>query len=214
MKKNILYILAFLFFYGCTPGARSLVTVQHKELYDQSSPEDTSAINGFRNVVIFSENMDNTVWVSPEKNCVTLSKESIQTYSGKYALHVTWDKITGGCKWIGIGFGWNNWLPKDMIEVVDHAAIQFQVKAVKGNFKNLPVAFGIEDYTGVQTFYGFNYGLASGTFNDSSWTAVTIPLNKFPFEQKDADLGKVKQFIIQLEGDGDIYLDEIKIIKY
>ena len=52
-----------------------------------------------------------------------------------------------------------------------------------------------------------------GEFTDSTWTTVLIPLSKFPFEAKDFDLERVKQFIIQLEGDGNIYLDEIKFIK-
>jgi hypothetical protein len=38
-------------------------------------------------------------------------------------------------------------------------------------------------------------------------------LSKFPFKAKDADVSKVKQLIIQLEADGDIYLDAIKIVK-
>jgi hypothetical protein len=87
-----------------------------------------------------------------------------------------------------------------------------KVKSVKGSFSNLPVAFAIEDYTGVQSYYGFNSSLASGLFNDQTWTTVTIPLKNFPFERNDADLGKVKQFMIQLEGDGDIYLDDIRIV--
>ena len=93
------------------------------------------------------------------------------------------------------------------------SAIQMKVKSVKGSFKNFPVAFALEDYSGVQAYFGFNYSLASGEFTDSTWTTVLIPLSKFPFEAKDFDLERVKQFIIQLEGDGNIYLDEIKFIK-
>lgn len=213
MKYITHFAVLSAFLCSCTEGKHMSVSAQPKALYDEVSAVDSTSINGFKDVVIFSDNMDNTVWVSPEKNCVSLSKEGAQTYAGPFALHVKWDKITGGCKWIGIGFGWNNWQAKDMIEVVDEAAVQFHVKAVRGSFSNLPVAFAFEDYTGVQTYYGFNSKLASGNFNDSAWTTVTIPLSNFPFTAKDADLGKVKQFIIQLEADGDIYLDEIKIVK-
>lgn len=88
-----------------------------------------------------------------------------------------------------------------------------QVKLVHGSFKNLPVAFALEDYSGIQTYYGFRTELASGVFNDSTWTTVIIPLSKFNFNTPEFDLEKVKQFIIQLEGDGNIYLDDIKFIK-
>ncbi len=214
MKLQALYILLVLGLTSCLTNKSSFVQVQKKDLYDISVAEDTTSVYGFKELIIFSDILDNTVWVSPEKNCVTLTKETTQTYAGKTSIHLSWDKITGGCKWIGLGFGWNSWQPKNMLDIVDYAAIEFHVKAVKGSFSNLPVAFAIEDYTGVQTFYGFNSSLASGKFNDKTWTTVTIPLKNFPFQSKDADLGKVKQFMIQLEADGDIYLDEIRIVKY
>ncbi|MCX6280561.1 MAG: glycan-binding surface protein [Bacteroidetes bacterium] len=199
--------------FACNPSKPSFVQVQKKDLYDIATIDSSPRVNDFKEVVIFSDEFDNTVWASPEKNCLTLSKESVHTFSGKYAIHLKWDKVGGGCKWIGIGFGWNNWQPKDMVDIVNVAAVELKVKAVKGSFTNLPVAFAFEDYTGVQSYCGFNTAQASGPFNDSTWTTVTIPLKKFPFQKNDADLGKVKQFIIQLEGDGDIYLDEIKLVK-
>lgn len=182
-------------------------------LYDQMPMEDTNAILGFKAVAIYANTFDNTVWSSLEKQCVSLSKENKIVYEGTEALHVKWDKITGGCNWIGIGFGWNNWQAKDITEIVEVASIQMKVRSVQGSFKNFPVAFALEDYTGVQTYYGFNASLASGVFTDTAWTTVTIPLSKFPFKAKDADVSKVKQLIIQLEADGDIYLDAIKIVR-
>ncbi|MEY4926765.1 MAG: Surface glycan-binding protein xyloglucan binding domain [Bacteroidota bacterium] len=228
MKKTILSLLnvtdtfkvsvtcALFFIITSTVFAQKTAFVQVKtqELYDETPVETDASINGFKELIVFGDDLDNTVWVSPEKQCVTLEKENVQTYSGNGALHVKWDKVTGGCKWIGIGFGWNNWQPKDMGEVITVSALQFQVKAVKGSFSNLPVAFAFEDYTGVQSYYGFNKTLVTGDFNDKEWRTVTIPLKNFPFEGNDADISKIKQFMIQLEGDGDIYLDDIRIVQY
>jgi hypothetical protein len=214
MKINVLYVFLLAGLFGCAPGKPSFVKVQTKELYDINTVERIPSVNGFTALDIFTETMDNTVWASPEKNCLALSKDNEHAFMGKNSLHVKWDKVTGGCKWIGIGFGWNAWQPKDMIDIVNDAAVEMKVKAAKGGFSNLPVAFAFEDYTGTQSYCGFSTKLASGRFNDSTWTTVTIPLKNFPFQLNDADLGKMKQFIIQLEGDGDIYLDEIKIISY
>jgi hypothetical protein len=194
-------------------ACKSFVAMQPKELYDQPATVSTNEINGFKAVNIFSDNMDNSVWVSPEPQCIKLSQERKNVSTGAGSLHVKWDKPAGGCKWIGIGFGWNNWMAKDLIDVSQIAAIQLQVKAVSGSFKNFPVAFALEDYSGIQCYYGFTPELAAGEFNDTSWTAVTIPISKFDFESKDFDQEKVKQFAIQLEGEGDIYLDDIKIIR-
>jgi hypothetical protein len=211
MKKQFILPLLFLFA-ACTTSKNSIVQMQSKELYDTPEVVDSTAINGFKNTLIYADDLSNEIWVSPEKQCVTMDKTSQATYSGDASLHLKWDKVTNGCKWIGIGFGWSNWQPKDMNEVVSESAVQMKVKSVKGTFSNLPVAFAFEDYTGVQSYYGFNTALASGLFNDQTWTTVTIPLKNFPFERNDADVGKVKQFMIQLEGDGDIYLDDIRIV--
>jgi hypothetical protein len=54
---------------------------------------------------------------------------------------------------------------------------------------------------------------ASGAFNDSSWTTVSIPLSKFDFKAQQFNIERITQFIIQLEADGDIYLDAIKIVR-
>lgn len=212
--KNLKLIIVFLSSVLQLASCKSsFVAVKNKELYDEKTVVNENEINGFKAVDIFKDNIDNSVWVSPEKNCVELNAEKQNVYSGNGSLHLKWDKPAGGCKWIGVGFGWNNWMAKDLVEITESAAIQFEVKSVKGSFKNLPVAFALEDYSGVQTFYGFRMELAAGEFNDTSWTAVTIPLSKFNFQSPEFDLEKVKQFLIQLEGDGNIYLDNIKFIR-
>ena len=74
------------------------------------------------------------------------------------------------------------------------------------------MAFAFEDYSGVQTYCGFQLRQASGRFNDREWTTVEIPLTDFPFVRNDANLSKVKQLMIQLEAAGDIYLDDVRLI--
>jgi hypothetical protein len=219
MKKSIyilcigvcsLYLQSCKYFY--LPSSNSFVQVQQKGLYDNVvvNPND---IAGFSSIYIFKDDFDKSVWVSPESQCVTMQAESQNVYADKGALHVKWDKPKGGCKWIGIGFGWNNWVAKNMIDITEISAVQMQIKSVKGSFSNFPVAFAFEDYGGVQSYFGFQKPLASGMFNDSTWTSVTIPLSKFDFSKSDFNIESVKQFMIQLEGDGDIYLDNIKFIK-
>jgi hypothetical protein len=212
--KKIKHILFFavassILLSACT----SIVQVQQKALYDNIEAIDPNEIEGFKAVYIYRDDVDKSVWVSKETQCVNMNAETKNVFADKGALHIKWDKVTGGCNWIGCGFGWNNWVAKNMIDITDIAAVQMQVKAVKGSFSNWPVAFAFEDYGGVQSYYGFQKSLASGTFNDSTWTTVTIPLSKFDFKARDFNPEIVKQFMIQLEGDGDIYLDNIKLIK-
>jgi hypothetical protein len=194
-------------------ACKTFVSVQQKALYDTSLKTNADEIDGFKAVYIFKDDFDKSVWVSPETNCVTMKPETQNVFADKGALHVKWDKVKGGCKWIGIGFGWNNWVAKDMIDIAENCAVQMKVKSAKGNFSNFPVAFAFEDYGGVQSYFGFQKQLASGVFTETDWTTVTIPLSNFDFKKSDFNIESVKQFMIQLEGDGDIYLDNIKFIK-
>jgi hypothetical protein len=195
-------------------ACNSVLEVQQKALYDDPLTAADTVLGGFKASAIFKDDYDKSVWVSPEVQCVQMASEKVVFKEGNASLKVNWDKIKGNCKWIGIGFGWNNWMAKDMSDIAEEAAVSFSVKSVKGNFKNLPVAFAFEDYSGVQCYYGFRQDMAPNGFNDSAWTSVVIPLEKFNFKSKDFDLEKVKQFIIQLEGDGAVYIDDIKIISF
>ncbi len=211
MFQHILSLsLGVFLIYSCTSSS---VKMARQDLYAVDREVSATEINGFRATSIFDESMDKSFWVSPEKQCVTAQAENKMKYSGEKSLHLKWDKISGGCDWIGIGFGWNNWRPKDISQIIDIASIEFYVRSAHGSFRNLPVAFALEDYTGVQTYYGFNYDLVEGEFTEETWQKVRIPLSKFPFDEKGADPSLIKQFMIQLEGDGDIYLDNINIVR-
>ena len=209
MKRNSI-ILISIFIASSFVSCKSLVKFQQRSLYDVDNTVVVENVNGFKAVDVFKDDIDNSIWISP---CVEMKAERSNVYSGTGAIKLGWNKPANNCEWLGIGFAWNNWMAKDMLDLADVAAIQMQVKAVKGHFKNLPVAFAFEDYAGTQTYYGFRTELASGEFNDSTWTSVTIPLSKFPLASDDIDLEKIKWFVIQLEADGDIYPDHIKIIK-
>jgi hypothetical protein len=195
-------------------ACKPVMEVQQKALYDNAFTVEDTALGDFKASAIFKDDYDKSVWVSPEVQCVQMASEKVVFKEGNASLKVNWDKIKGNCKWIGVGFGWNNWMAKDMSDIADEAAVSLSVKAVSGNFKNLPVAFAFEDYSGVQCYYGFRQEMAPAGFNDSTWTSVVIPLEKFNFKARDFDTEKVKQFIIQLEGDGAVYIDDIKIISF
>lgn len=205
IKLGSFYALLAVQLFAC----KSIVTVQTKQLND-AIPAATAAEPAEINV--YSDYLDKFSWVSPEPTCIEIKNENKEVQTGKNAIHLKWDKITGGCKWLGVGFGAGNWQTKDFSEIAPNTALQLHIKSVKGNFKNLPVAFAFEDNFGVQAYYGFRLELASGEFTDTSWTAVTIPLSKFDFKGQHFNLERITQFIIQLEADGNIYIDNIKFI--
>ncbi|MFM2135749.1 MAG: hypothetical protein RL021_1149, partial [Bacteroidota bacterium] len=183
------------------------VRVTRQGLYEYPTDIAAQVNSDNKPFVVFSDDMGSEVWVSPEKKCITMGKVHAPVAEGTTAIHLTWDKVSGGCDWIGIGFGWEDWQPKDLSGSWRELALSLKVRAVTGTFSNFPVAFAFEDYSGVQTYCGFQLSQASGRFNDREWTTVRIPLTDFPFVRKDANLSKVKQLMIQLEGAGAVYLD-------
>ncbi len=185
---------------------------QKKGLYDENGPAELPNINGFYALKILDEDLGKDVWISLEPKCVKLEKISDKSaHNGSYSFHLTWDKITGGCKWLGIGMGWDNWQPKDLSTVLDTAFLELHFKSLSDTMTNLPLALAMEDYSGAQCWLGFDSRWLNEPIVTNRWNTVRIPLNLFPFEDFETDPTSIKQFIIQLEADGDILIDNFRI---
>lgn len=203
-------LFACIFIQGYAQGG--FISFQKVGLYDKAEKEIPN-INGFTALDLFHDELDKTVWVSPEKACVSMNLSDAQAQDGKYALHLTWDKAAGGCKWIGMGFGWDAWSPKELSLVSQTAAIRFFARSPKDTLYNLPWALALEDYSGVQAYTGFSKDFLATPITAHQWTAVTIPIRRFPSQKFDLDLASIKQFIIQLDGEGEIWVDNFTIVE-
>lgn len=184
------------------------------ELYEFTDTLDDANIDGFYALKLFTETLSNEIWFTTDKKCIEVNLDKLNFSSGKSALSIKWDKISGGCNWIGMGFGWNAWQGKDISTVVNKAAIQCYVKSKGDTLKSLPLALALEDYSGVQAYTGFSPSFIQGGKITSSWTKVIIPFSSFPFVKTDLDISNIKQFIIQFEAAGDLFFDDITIIPF
>jgi hypothetical protein len=185
---------------------------QKKGLYDETNSTELPNINGFYALKILDEDLGKDVWISLEPKCVKLEKISDKSANnGSYSFHLNWDKISGGCKWLGMGMGWDNWQPKDLSTVLDTAFLELHFKSLSDTMTNLPLALALEDYSGAQCWLGFDSRWLIEPIVTSKWTTVRIPLKLFPFEDFETDPTSIKQFIIQLEADGDILIDNFRI---
>lgn len=182
-------------------------------LYDISGGPDAPNIDGVYALNLFNDNMSNEVW-HDDKKCVNIKLEDSITFKGNGSLHIKWDKDGGGCSWVGMGFGWNAWVGKDLSTIVYKSAIQMYVRTKGDTVKGLPLAIALEDYSGVQTWTGFSSSFILGGKITSSWTKIIIPFNTFPMVRDGFDDSNVKQFMIQFFGDGDIYVDEVTIVPF
>ena len=131
----------------------------------------------------------------------------------KNSIHLKTDK-NPACEWIGMGIGWDGWQGKDMSQIMEKSAIEFVARVDKGYITSLPVVFILEDYSENQCYATANYLGIEGGRIDGSWTKVVVPLQTFSYLKNKIDLTNVKQLLLQCYDATDVYLDNIKIIRY
>lgn len=181
---------------------------------EKSATPEPEHIGSFYSLNIYKDFINSEQWISPNNGCLTATVSTDIKFAGKGALHLQWDKGKDGCPWLGAGFGWDNWASKNVGSVLNEAAIQFQVRTEKGTINGLPLAASIEDYSGVQAWIGMSPNTIKGGKVSEEWTTVTLPFSEFEYESSEIDLSSVKQFIIQFEAEGNIYVDEMKIVPF
>jgi hypothetical protein len=207
IKYVCCYILALLIL--------SCQTFKPVGLYEIDAPTSTvKGINNFYSLNIFKDQITNDLWFSPEVVCLQVSAENMEKHTGDGAISIEWNKQAGNCTWIGMGIGWDNWTGKDMSSVLHTSALSFWAKMKKGQSSGLPWAVGFEDFSGNQAWTGVTTGCVVGGIVKDSWTQIIIPLENFPFENRDVDMSAIKQVIFQFESSGKVWVDEISIVPY
>ena len=180
-------------------------------LYDETADANGFSIRGFNQLDIFSNDMSDEVWFSKNTSCINVKlKEDAQNTF----LNVKWNKDQDGCDWVGLGFGWDFWTAKDMGGLNDTIALELEVRSTGKNLKNLPLAFGFEDYTGKQSWLGFSKNFVQNKEITQAWSKVTIPFSLFPFEENDFEMSSMKQLIIQFFAEGEFEINAIKIVPF
>lgn len=186
------------------------ISLKNINLYDSTSLDVIDGIGRFKALTIFDNELGSQFWASEEPTCIKFSLDKNYSYPNQTYLNVSWDKISGGCKWLGIGFGWDFWQPKDISDILDSANIVLTLSSTKDTLNHLPLAFALEDYSGKQCYVGFNRAFLKSKILPGQWTELKIPLNKFPFEKSKANPDQIKQFIIQFEAEGSFLIDKIR----
>ena len=131
----------------------------------------------------------------------------------KNSIHLKTDK-SPACEWIGMGIGWDGWQGKDMSRIMEQSAIEFVARVEDGYITSLPIVFILEDYSENQCYATANYLGIDGGKIDDSWTKVIVPLQSFSYVKNKIDLTNVKQLLLQCYAATDVYLDNMKIVKY
>ncbi|GAB5556760.1 MAG: hypothetical protein SchgKO_09730 [Schleiferiaceae bacterium] len=209
MMKSIgkITVLGVLFWglWGC-------VSLKQNELYvDVPNPNDTVF---HASSEIYADYMTSEIWFTKSDPCLSVNTTESAAYQGELGLHLKWDKNAIGCPWLGMGFGWDNWTGKDLSEIKNTGAIEFYVRMLEGSRPSLPWAMALEDFSGSQAWLGVSANAVKAEAITTEWTRIELPLSEFNWDEQDADAGNIKQILIQFEADGELFMDEIRLVEY
>lgn len=153
-----------------------------------------------------------SVWGIEKDSCKDVKFVHDVTYKGNGALELEWNR--SGCIWAGIGLGWDGWAGKDLSEIRQVAAFRMHVRSYEGRMFGLPIVLTLEDYSDVQSYaYAANKYFERSAI-DENWQSITVPLSAFDFEKDGIDPTNIKQLMLEFQGSGHIYLDEIEVVSY
>lgn len=185
------------------------ISMQELTLNDVGIVEDPNfdGFEYFRSRQVFSNSLNDT-WGMEKNACKNFQAINVGGENGT-ALQLQWNKTT--CDWVGFGIGWDGYSPKDLSSIADDGAFFFDVKAIKDR-ANIPVMiFLLEDYGGI-----FSAGVV-GSHSlerypiDSQWQTFQLELNRFDIEESGIDLTNIKQLVVEVQGFGDIVIDNIRM---
>ncbi|MES2388838.1 MAG: sugar-binding protein [Bacteroidota bacterium] len=164
--------------------------------------------------VIYGDEWPNG-WGFEKNNCKDFSFSNEDVYEGKTALKLNWNK-KGDCPFIGIGGTWTNWAPVDMEDQVGKLALSMYIKNVGEPVKDLSIILGFEDYAEKNTFVSLNHRFIDDPIQnfDNRWVHVAIPMVEFNFAKAKVAAGNLKQIKMNFEGVGNVYIDDIRFIKF
>lgn len=193
----------------------SCASLKPVELYDfPLAVEDDGGLPGFYARNVWSDQINAEIWATQSLSCIQMQLESKDVFSGTGSIHLKWNKQAGGCPWLGMGIGWDGWTGKDISTITQVGAFQMQIKSLQGVMKSgLPGAIGFEDFSGNQSWVGLFKEYVKGGLIKEDWTQMQIPLSDIIVQNKELDVTSIKQVIFTWEGEGDILIDEIKIVK-
>ena len=100
--------------------------------------------------------------------------------------------------------------------IIETHAISFKVMAVDYDQKSVPFVVGMEDYSGGSSYYFSHLNLFGDDLivSNQKWTTFYMPFTFYDFSVQGVDPSGIKQMIIQLEGSGKLFLDDIKVVPF
>ncbi len=163
-------------------------------------------------IVVFDDAFtNNNGWGLITNECQQISTTSAQRSEGSTSLHVKWNNGSENCSPIAFGVSWNKWHPVDITPILPNAFIEFDLKTdANMEASKLSMQVGFEDYDRAKSFVTLQTTYAiSGTYS-SQWSRIRIPLSQLP---ANIDFKRIKHLLFNLDGSGEVYIDNIRLVK-
>ena len=153
--------------------------------------------------------INNNGWGLINDQCQTIELNDNESSTGQKSIYAKWDANAENCSLTSFGVSWNKWHPVDLTTVRQNAAIQFDIKIMSGDLNSFRFKVGFEDYERVKSFANLDAKFTDRGKFTNDWTKVVIPLSAVSDE---IDYARIKQMYFDLEGAGEVYVDNIKLI--
>ncbi len=203
-------LLLIIFLSSCVEFKRMTLYSGEEVSAPLTKPDN---INQLVEPEIFDEDFTD-VWGIEEITCKKAEISEKVKAEGEVAIKISWDRNAKDCIWAGFGIGWDGYAGKDLSELIPFAAIQFQVRTVKGRMFGLPVVLTLEDYSGGMGFSYTGNKYFERSYIDEDWQKVTVPLSSFDMEVENLDPTNIKQLMFELQQSGALYFDDVKLVMY
>lgn len=194
---------------GCGLTWETVALEDAREVRQAAAP--TTGLGDFRLTDVFRD-ASRDVWGLEKDGCKDLAWVTEPVYAGEGALRLEW--APGGCPWTGMGIGWAGWQGKDLRDAMETGALRFRIRSVSGTTHVPLIIFLLEDYSGVMSSSVFGTHCLEKYPLDEVWQEAVLPLSSFNWKRQGCDVSNIKQLVLELQGEGSVYIDEMEIVPY
>ena len=150
-------------------------------------------------------------WGLITDRCMEVRYTTAEKSEGVRSIHAKWDQTSGDCSLMAFGASWNKWRPVDIRPIRKTAGLQFDLKMVSTDgIGKLSMKAGLEDYDRKKSTVTLQSTYTADGAYATTWTRVTIPFADLPNE---VNFGNVKQIWFGLDGVGEVYIDNIRLVE-
>ena len=171
-----------------------------------------SAYEKFPHKILFTNSDENGLWGIKKNACKQLSFETNNSYIEKDHIYIKWD--ASKCNYIGMGLKWGNYKGKNLMPIIELAAIELRVRIDSGELSNVPMFFILKDYGSKQCRANINRLDLEGGKIDNKWRRIRIPFQAFNYKKRGVNMANIKELRLEFQRSGHLHIDNIVIVPH